>query len=147
MNEKEFERFYQHLVEKITKEETEQYSPNVLDEYHHPKNFGTIHHPTATGTVKGPCGDTMSIQISVKENIICQEAFFTDCCGASIACGSMLTQLIHNQTIAHAQQITSKNLLLSLGGLPKEHIHCTKLAISTLHRCLEHLKEKPGSHK
>jgi len=142
MKQKEFEKLYQQLLQKITKEEAAHYSPIVLDEYHHPKNFGTLNNPSATGTVKGPCGDTMSIQLRVNENIITQEAFWTDGCGASIACGSMLTQLIHEQTIGHAKQISSKRLLLLLGGLPEEHIHCTELAITTLQRCLEGLKEK-----
>ena len=146
MKQKEFEKFYQELLHKITEEEAAQYSPIVLDEYHHPKNFGTLDHPSATGTVKGPCGDTMSIQLRVNENIITQEAFWTDGCGASIACGSMLTQLIHNQTIEQANQISSKHLQLSLGGLPEEHIHCTELAINTLHCCFESLKEKTRNH-
>ncbi len=87
--------------------------------------------PDALGKVKGSCGDTMKITLSIENEII------KDACGASIACGNMLTNMIKGKTMEEASVITSTKLLENLDGLPKEHIHCATLAISTLHNAIE----------
>jgi NifU-like protein involved in Fe-S cluster formation len=48
----------------------------------------------------------------------------------------MLTEMITGMTIEAALMITSDNLLRSLGGLPEENVHCTVLAVDTLHAAI-----------
>ena len=66
-----------------------------------------------------------------------QAFFWTDGCGASIACGSMLTKLLKGKTIKEAADITNEELIKALDGLPKEHMHCSKLAVNTLQTALK----------
>jgi nitrogen fixation NifU-like protein len=75
--------------------------------------------------------------------MITNARFWTDGCGASIACGNMLTKMITEKTIQEARNITSAELLLALDGLPVEHQHCAILATNTLNKSLsEYHKRK-----
>ena len=133
MNDNDFEEFISNLQKKIEYEEEETYSETVIREYRNPNNFGVIDNPDAVGEIKGPCGDTMKITFKIKDNRIIKARFWTDGCGATIACGSMLTKIIKDKSLNKVNQITSSLLLEALEGLPQEHHHCTILAVNTLH--------------
>ena len=130
----DFETLLEELQRKIEYEEEETYSKVVIREYRNPSNFGVIENPDALGEVKGPCGDTMKISLRIEDRKIRDACFWTDGCGATIACGSMLTKMIKGETIEEASAITSEKLINALGGLPEEHLHCSKLAVNTLRR-------------
>ena len=66
------------------------------------------------------------------EGIIIQASFYTDGCGASIASGSMVTEMAKGKNITEAQKIGQQNVLDTLGGLPDESEHCALLAANTL---------------
>jgi len=132
----DFEGVVKELQQKIDHDEEETYSKKVIKEYRNPSNFGFIENPDATGQVKGPCGDTMRIDVRIKNNVIQDARFWTDGCGASLACGNMLTSMIKGKNIDEANGISSEKLLEVLDGLPKEHQHCATLAVHTLHEVI-----------
>ncbi len=133
----DFEKMVTELQRKIEREEELTYSKTVITEYQNPNNFRNIKSPDALGKIKEPCGDTVRITLSIENDIITDACFWTDGCGASIACGNMLTNMIKGKTMEEASAITSTKLLENLGGLPKEHKHCATLAVSTLHKAIE----------
>jgi len=45
--------------------------------------------------------------------------------------------MIEDKTIEGALAITSDDLLRSLGGLPEGNVHCTVLAVDTLHAAID----------
>jgi len=49
----------------------------------------------------------------------------------------MLTEMIKDKTIEEALMINSGDLLRSLDGLPEEYVHCTVLAVDTLHAAID----------
>lgn len=128
------------MVEKIKKkiehEEEKKYSKIVIREYRNPTNFGVLEHPDAIGIVKGACGDTMKITLKIIKNSIKDARFWTDGCGATLACGNILTKMIKGKDTDETFKISQKELINNLNGLPKEHIHCAKLAIITLHKAI-----------
>jgi len=138
---KGFEKLMRELQNKINTEEEKTYSKKVIEEYRNPSNFGFIKNPDASGKIKGPCGDTMRIDLKIKDSVIFDVRFWTNGCGASIACGSMLSKMIKGKTLQEADKITSVELLKALDDLPAEHQHCTKLAVDTLHDCLSNYKK------
>ena len=79
----------------------------------------------------------MKISLNIENKKVKKACFWTDGCGASIACGSMLMKMIKGEPIDAVLAITSNNLVEMLGGLPKEHLHCTVLAVNTLHKAIE----------
>jgi len=113
------------------------YSQTVIREYRNPSNFGVIENPDALGEVKGPCGDTMKISLRIEDGKIRDACFWTDGCGATIACGSMLTKMIKGEALDGASAITSEKLTSALEGLPDEHMHCSKLAVNTLRKAIK----------
>ena len=137
----DFEGMVKELQQKIDRDEEKTYSKKVINEYRNPTNFGFIENPDATGQIKGTCGDTVRMDLRIKGNVIQDARFWTDGCGASIACGSMLTKMVKGKTIEHALMITSDELTTVLGGLPKENLHCSILAVNTLHKAIENYKK------
>ncbi len=115
----------------ITKMQGE-YSETVIDHARNPRNVGNI--PKCDGFAQGTgeCGDTLGIWLKVKDNRIVLASFWTDGCGASIACGSVTTVLAKGRTIEEAMTIDRDTILQALGGLPEDHIHCAVLAAETL---------------
>ena len=142
MDENDFLEMVKELQRKIEREEESTYSKIVIREYRNPNNFGVIKNPDAVGSIKGPCNDTMKITLIVKDDFIKDGRFWTDGCGATIACGNMLIKMIKKISINDALKITQKKLLDILGGLPDEHLHCSKLAVDTLRKTLNEYKNK-----
>ena len=145
MNDDHFEKLLEELQRKIEYDEEETYSKVVIREYRNPSNFGVIENPDALGEVKGPCGDTMKMSLRIEDRKIRDACFWTDGCGATIACGSMLTKMIKGENLEEAADITSERLIDALEGLPEEHIHCSKLAVDTLQNAIENYHKKKNS--
>ena len=108
------------------------YSEAVVDHAINPRNLGSMTDADGFAKVTASCGDTMDIWISVKKDIIVGAAFITDGCSASIAAGSMVTELAKGKNVRQAQRIKRQNILEALGGLPEEKKHCALLAANTL---------------
>jgi len=124
------------LENQVLEDAKEVFSETVIEYAYNPRNMGEISDADGVGRVTGTCGDTVQIQIRVENDSIVESGFITDGCGASVACGSMLTEMITGKTTEEALAITGNNLLCSLGGLPEENVHCTLLAVDTLHAAI-----------
>jgi nitrogen fixation NifU-like protein len=135
--EKDIEKIIEEIQSKIEYDEETGFSKKVINEYRNPSNFGAIQNPDAVGMIKGPCGDTMKITMKIENNRVVDIRFLTDGCGTSIACGSMLTKMIHGKTFDEASAITSEDLNDALDGLPEDHVHCTVLAVNTLRKAIK----------
>ena len=142
MTDDDFVKLLEELQRKIEHEEEQTYSKVVIREYRNPSNFGVLDDPDTVGKIKGPCGDTMKISLKIEKLKIKQAFFWTDGCGATIACGSMLTKIIKGKTLQEANDISSLQLLEALEGLPIEHHHCTILAINTLQKAIKNYNKK-----
>jgi len=136
-DDKDFENLIKTLQKKIEYDEEITFSKKVIDEYRNPSYFGFIKKPDGTFRLKGPCGDTMRFDLKIKDDKISDVRFWTDGCGATIACGSMLTKIVKGKTIKEIENITDEKLTLKLDGLPEEHLHCSFLAVNTLRRAIE----------
>ena len=131
-NKIDFERWVELLQTEILKREQELFSARVLAEARDPKNLGAILDPDGHALVVGPCGDTMEIFVRVNGSRIEKATFLTDGCGPTVACGSMLTQMVEGKALAEAAALDGGDVILALDGLPPEHIHCATLAANTL---------------
>ena len=136
MTDDDFLKLLEELQRKIEYSEEQKYSKVVINEFRNPSNFGGFDDPDTIGEIKGPCGDTMKISLKVKDFKITDARFWTDGCGATIACGSMLTKTLKGKTLQDAKKYTNLQLLKSLDGLPIEHHHCAILAVNTLRKAI-----------
>jgi len=142
MVEDELLKTIKELQKKIEYDEEKTYSKVVIREYRNPTNFGVIEHPDADGSIKGPCGDTMKITLNILKGKIQDARFWTDGCGATLACGNMLTKMIKGKTPNEALEISQDDLINNLDGLPKDHSHCAKLSINTLQKTIKNYFER-----
>ena len=116
---------------------TRSFSAKALRLIESRENIGSLENPDARGWVRGPCGDSMQIDLRLTGKIIQEARFITDGCGATIACGSMITRLARAKTLAEAQQITPEDVIAALDGLPEDHEHCAELAVNTLRQAIK----------
>jgi nitrogen fixation NifU-like protein len=144
MKDNDFLKFLEEFKQKIEYEEGQIYSKIVISEYRNPSNFGVIKNPDGIGEIKGPCGDTMKITLEIKNERVTNSNFWTDGCGATIACGSMLTKMINGKFLKDLNDISSLKLIEALNGLPIEHNHCSILAINTLQKAIKNYENKKG---
>ena len=105
------------------------YNDVVMYHFLNPKNVGELENPDGSGIYGSPvCGDMMQIQIMVEDDKITDARFKTFGCGSAIASSSMATSMIIGKTVDEALQITNKQIIDELGGLPPVKVHCSVLA-------------------
>ena len=114
------------------------YSPAMLDHFQNPRNAGELPPPAVTIEVSNPaCGDIMRLSARVKEGRMQDVRFKTKGCVAAIACGSLLTELIHERTLEEAERTSAFQIARKLGGLPPESGHASILAEDALKALLK----------
>lgn len=138
----DFVKMVKQLQKKIEYDEEKIYSKVVVNQYRNPTHFGILDDPDIIGKVKGPCGDTMKVSLKIVNEVIKDACFWTDGCGATIASGNMLINMIKGKTLSEANDVTSEQLINALDGLPKEHLHCALLAVSTLHKSIKNFNNR-----
>lgn len=136
----EFNDWVKEIQQEIIDKERQTFSEKVIDEFQNPKNFCKLKNANSSGKITGVCGDTMEIFLKIDNNEIINASFLTDGCGATIACGSFITQMIKGKRVKDVLKITDKDLIDALDGLPDENLHCARLAVSTVHRALLKIK-------
>ena len=113
------------------------YSPAVLDHFKAPRNAGDLPDATATVEVTNPaCGDIMRLAVRVAGGRIAEARFKTRGCVTSIACGSLLTEMIRGKTLADLRGITYTQISDALGELPPATLHGSQLACDALEALL-----------
>ena len=138
----DIEKLIEEIQQKIKIDMEKAYSKIVINESRSPSNFGYLDDSDAVGEIKGPCSDTMKIALEIKNGRITNACFWTNGCGPTIACGSMLTKMIKGKYLREIKDISSLQLLEALEGLPVEHTHCSILAINTLHKAIKNYYKK-----
>ena len=98
--------------------------------------MGVIPEPNGFGIIRGICGDTMKIYLRIDNDRVEDVGFETDGCEATIAVGSAVTDLARGKTLLEVLAISPALLIDNLGGLPEDHLHCSILAVGTLHNAV-----------
>jgi len=120
-----------------------EYSMKVIEHFMSPRNVGSMkdaHGEGVHGDMK--CGDSLTVYIKVKDNIIYDISFLVFGCTASIATSSMITVMAKGKTIEEALAITEKQLIDELDGLPQSKIHCSVLGVKGLRAAIKDYQEK-----
>lgn len=117
---------------------TSRYSNVVMDHFSSPRNWGRLDAPDRVGVtgVPGRSG-YLVLHLSVSENLVVQARFQSHQCGATVASGSVLTELIVGRTLDQCRTLESDELLSALGGLPPDKAHCAGMAMRALREALE----------
>ena len=114
------------------------YSTTLQDHLAHPRNAGELADANATAELTNPvCGDRLRLSLRIRDERIVAARFLAYGCPPTIACGSVITELIAGLTIAQAAALTRQDLARALDGLPARKTHAAALAIETLHAALQ----------
>lgn len=116
------------------------YSAEIMEHFLDPQNRGRLDCPSSVGISGVPGrGPYLMIQIQCEGNIISDAKFQCHNCGVTVACGSILTEMIKDQTLSFCAQIDPDRLSSQLGGVPPDKMHVPDFAIRALHQAIEEL--------
>ncbi|HEX9422466.1 MAG TPA: iron-sulfur cluster assembly scaffold protein [Pyrinomonadaceae bacterium] len=122
------------------------YSEAFKDHIANPRNAGELPDANATAEETNPvCGDRLRLSLRLREGRIEAAGFLAYGCPPTLACGSILTELIIGKTIEEVGNLKRKDLLDALGGLPSRKQHAAALAVETLRAALTSGGAKPPS--
>lgn len=133
-----------------------QYSQKVLDHFMHPHNVGKMENPDAVATEGSPsCGDQVTVYLKINEEtkVIDDVSFLSYGCASNIATASIITDLAKGKSLEEAKNISWRDAMEALGGLPPVKVHCSVLAADTLQSAISNyeiahgLKEIPNFGK
>ena len=142
MRQDRLNRAVKEIQASIDEDEGAVFSEKVIREFNEPQNVGRMNDPDGCAEVQGPCGDTMEFYLHIRRGIVESVLFYTDGCGPTIACGSMLTRMVKGKNIGEIELIGSEDLIKALGGLPEVHAHCASLAVHTMIQALRNYQRK-----
>lgn len=101
---------------------------NSNDEY-----FGRMNDPSSFYFLKGPCGDKIEFYLSIDGNKISDIKYYTEGCIYTKLCGEETSRLAKGRNIRDALSISSGEVANNIPDLPKDHIHCSILAVSAFY--------------
>jgi nitrogen fixation NifU-like protein len=129
---KSLDDFVTKLQKEIFEKTKETYGEEVFSRWQNPRFMGRMPNASSVGRITGTCGDTMEIYLRIRDEKIQEASFYTDGCGSSVACGSIVAELATGKDLEEAAQIGGDTVLGILGGLPDEESHCAFLAAEAL---------------
>jgi len=98
------------------------YSKKVLEHFLHPQNVGTIEHADGFGKAGGGsrCPEDLAyVWIRVVNERIVEIRHKTLGCPVAISSSSVATAMVKGRTLTEALQITPREVIEALGGIPE----------------------------
>ncbi len=119
------------------------YSKEVMEHFLHPRNIGEMKNYDGFAEVGNPvCGDQLGFYIKVKDGKIKDVKFLSFGCASNIATASILTEEVKGMSLKDAKKYDWNKIVTELGGLPKQKVHCSILAIDGLKKAIEDYESK-----
>lgn len=79
----------------------------IMDHYQKPRNRGTIEDGAITVELNNPtCGDSISLQMRVEDDIIKEAKFIGEGCSISLASASMMTEAVQGLNVNEAVHLS-----------------------------------------
>jgi NifU-like protein involved in Fe-S cluster formation len=109
------------------------YSATFNDHIANPRHAGEIRDADAVAEEVNPvCGDRIRLSLSIDKDQVTEARFLAYGCAATLACGSVLAEMVSGRSIAEAGMISRTDIINRLGGLPRRKHHAAALAVETL---------------
>ena len=92
------------------------YTEIIIDEAKYPQNKGSLEHPDISQHDANPmCGDSITLQLNVKDNSVSDIKWDGKGCTICTACTSVLTQLIKGKDLDYVRNLKKETILSELG--------------------------------
>ncbi|MCA1592299.1 MAG: iron-sulfur cluster assembly scaffold protein [Acidobacteria bacterium] len=113
------------------------YSNILKDHLARPRNAGELADANRVAEQTNPaCGDRLKLSLRVRGGRIEAARFLAYGCPPTLACGSVLTELIEGLTVDEALRVSRAEIIAAVGGLPARKTHAAALAVETLHQAI-----------
>jgi nitrogen fixation protein NifU and related proteins len=113
------------------------YSETAIEHIVHPHNNDSLPNSDGFGVCCSKCGESMKIWLRIRDDIVDDAGFWTDGCAATIACGSMATDLVKGKTVPEALAVSARHIANALVNLPEGNFHCSELAAQAVRLALK----------
>lgn len=101
-----------------------------------------IKYPDGKAIITGACGDTMEIALVFEDGRVSKTSCYTDGCTYSLNCVHAAADMAKGKNPDEILEIDSDHIQAAIGGLPKDHLHCARLAEETLLAALDDYMRK-----
>lgn len=112
----------------------------ILDHYHHPRNFGTLPHATHHAETENlSCGDSLAMDIIVKDDIIEEIKWTGNGCALSQASASLLSERVKGESLERMNVISGQDIfgMLGMETLSPARTKCALLSFETVRRAIK----------
>ena len=96
------------IIKRVIDQMKGMYTDKVIDHAINTRNFGSMPDYDGMGKATSSCGETIQMWLKVKNDEVVKASFETDGCAATLACGSIATELTKGKNILDAQKIKQK---------------------------------------
>ena len=101
-----------------------------------PENMGRLDDPSGSAWIEGLCGDRMEMYLVIEKEKVKRALFYTNGCNASRVCGSTAAHLAEGKSLKEVLRLSPAESLDTWSDIPQGNVHCTILAIGTLHKAV-----------
>ena len=114
------------------------YSATLKDHLANPRHAGELSNANRVAEQTNPvCGDRLRLALRLRDGRIETARFLAYGCAPTLACGSVLAEMIEGMSVDEAARLTRQDIVRALDGLPARKQHAAALAIETLRAALE----------
>ena len=120
------------------------YSETILDHFHHPHHVGELTNHTVRVSEHNPlCGDSIQLDLLIKNGVVADVAFVGDGCAISQAAVSLVTEEIKGKKISVLKKMLPTKVydLLHVPISPGR-VKCALLGFVALENALKSVKKK-----
>jgi nitrogen fixation protein NifU and related proteins len=114
------------------------YSATFKDHLSNPRGAGELPDADVVTEQTNPvCGDRLRLSLRLRNGRIEAARFLAYGCPPTLACGSVLAEMVEGMTMEEAARLTRQEIVRALDGLPSRKQHAAALAIETLRAALD----------
>ena len=118
------------------------YSDKAIEYFQNRENMGLLEDANQITDLTGPCGDSMKIFLNIQNDRIDDAKIQVLGCPGAVASGCAVVSLAKGKSLAEAKHLDLDALYKELEKLPKQKIHCARLALKTLQKALDQFEQK-----
>lgn len=136
MHKESLDGFLDELQSRIEDDTARLYGPRACAIWKNPPHFGAMDSPSSSAELTGSCGDSMRIDLRIKDDHVVEARYFTTGCGPSIISGSRACTLAQGKSLEQAAAMEDQDILDVFDSIPEDKKHCAHLAAQTVREAI-----------
>jgi len=106
------------------------YSDKAIEYFQKKDNIGFLKNANQITDLTGPCGDSMKISLNIQGDRIDDAKIQVLGCPGAVASGCAVVNLAKGKSLEEAKHLDLETLYRELEKLPKQKVHCARLALT-----------------